>query len=52
MEPDAVQGRNESFECRVILLGALRLGTGWMTRTSRVGFNETVADCDGVKLPE
>ena len=52
MEPDAIQGRNESFECRVILLGALRLGKGWTTRTGRVGINETVADCDGVKLSE
>jgi len=52
MEPDAVQGRNESFECRVILLGALRLGTGWTTGTSRVVIKETVADRDGVKLSE
>jgi len=33
MQPDAVQGQNKRFECRLILLGALNLADNIVTNT-------------------
>ena len=39
MQPDAVQKRNKPFECRVILLGALRFRVGYHVKIGKIPAN-------------